>query len=354
MSDRPVTINEVAREAGVSVATVSRVIRDHPDVSEKTRARTQEVIRRLHYRPSALARALVSNRSNTVGLMVADIGNPFFSQLAKSVESAAYALGVRTILCNTSDDPDRELSYLDELLSNRVDGVIQASHYIDSPLIKAAMDNGVNVIAVNRPAFGHGIDTVVLDNLAGARMATQHLIDLGHTRIAHIQGPDFSTNVPERRAGYEAALAANGIPFDDRLVFGGPWEHSTPVEAVHQFVRLQDPPTAVFAADDMFAMVAFGAFLEEGLSVPDDVSIVGFDGTAFANLSMLSLTTIAQDIDYVGSRAVEILIERKSSGLSQSAGSSPVINEVLPPQLVVRRSTSRPRLNRAPRGPTAG
>lgn len=339
MTRRPITINEVAKEAGVSVATVSRVIRDHPDVSEETRARTKAVIERLNYRPSALARALVSNRSNTLGLMVADIGNPFFSELAKSVEAAAYALGVRTILCNTSDDPDRELSYLDELFSSRVDGVIQASHYTNSPLIEAAMNNGVNVVAVNRPAFGVGIDSVVLDNRAGAKMATQHLIDLGHDRIAHIQGPSYSTNVPERRAGYEDALTENGIAFDKELVYEGSWEPDTPVDAVRHFLGLPDAPTAVFAADDMFAMVALGAFLEKGLEVPGDVSIVGFDGTAFANLPMLSITTIAQDIDYVGARAVGILMERVSAGMSQARGDGPVTTEILSPELVVRRST---------------
>lgn len=342
MSDKTVTIHTVAKEAGVSVATVSRVIRDHPDVSEKTRAKVQEVIKRLKYRPSAVARALVSNRSNTLGLMVADIDNPYFSQLAKSVEAAAYAVGIRTILCNTADDPDRELSYLDELLAHRVDGLIQASHYTDSPLIDTAMENEVNVVAVNRPVFGHQIDSVVLDNLAGAQMATQHLIDLGHTRIAHIEGPTYATNVPERRAGYDQALKKNALEIDDELIYLGSWNRSTPIAAVEEFMNLDNPPTAIFAADDMFAMVAYGAYLEKGLKVPDDVSIVGFDGTAIANLGMLNLTTISQDIDYVGTRAVEILVERKATGSIQAAGDTPVITEVLTPKLTVRRSTGPP------------
>lgn len=343
MSRKTVTIRTVAEEAGVSVTTVSRVIRGHPDVSEDTRTHVQQVIAKLKYRPSAVARTLVSNHSNTLGLMVADIDNPYYSQLAKAVEAASYARGVRTILCNTADDPDRELSYLDELLARRVDGIIQASHWFDSPLIDAATESSVNVVAVNRPvAVEKGIDEVIMDNLEGARQATEHLIDLGHERIAHIAGPPMATNHPPRRAGYEKALTDHGLEIDQELIYSGPAERLTPAEAVDAFIDMPSPPTAIFAADDMFAMSALGRYLEQGFRVPEDVSIVGFDGIALGHLGMLSLTTVAQDIDYVGTRAVDILVERSEAGKAQTDEDNEPIRETLAPQLIVRGSTAPP------------
>jgi LacI family transcriptional regulator len=329
------TIATVAEAAGVSIATVSRVVRGHADVHERTRARVLAVIEELGYRPSPLARALVSGRSRTLGLIVSDISNPFYPQLAREVEQSAAAEGWAVVICNTDDDPDVERQCLERLLDQGIGGIIHGSARLDSDAVEVMVKTDVPIVFVNRRPHGSKASYVLADNELGARKLTAHLLDLGHRRIGFIGGPDFACNARERLNGFLAMVEEHG---EDAtvLVATGDFETETGRSVAADWLGDEEQrPTAIIGVNDMVALGAMEAVLAAGLRVPDDVAVAGFDDIELAGSALISLTSVAQHIDEMGRKAVRAVLRLARQPKARRRH----MREVLEPELIVRRST---------------
>lgn len=327
-----VTITDVAREAGVSVSTVSRVIRDHADVNEVTRLRVLRVIRSLGYRPSLIARALVSGRSQTIGLLVSDITNPFYPQLAKSIEQEARKHGYALVICNTDDRKEETERYIERLLEDGIRGVIHASVGSDEPRTLEQLGEDAHVVFANRRPVCPDCNFVVSDNYAGAVALTRHLGELGHRRIGFVSGPAFATNTDERLRGVRDTAAELGI---DVVVAEGDFTPDSGAGAVVRWWNEAVQPTAVIGVNDLVALGVFDALLERALRVPQDVAVAGFDDIQLAEFRMIGLTSVAQHIDEMAVRAVKMLTRL------MSGEPTPENRQVLlRPELIVRQSTA--------------
>jgi LacI family transcriptional regulator len=333
-----VTIHDVARLAGVSAATVSRVLNGagHP-VREDTRRRVLEAARLLDYYPNRLARSLLRRETAVVGLLVPDVSNPYYAAILRGVEDVAHQRGLAVMLCNTDRDPAKQRQALRTLLEHRVDGVIVAGGTLTAADL-ARVDGRVPVVAVGRhPAR---VPCVRVDNVQAARQACRHLLDLGHTRVACLAGPPSSYTARDRVRGYLSALREAGVRPDDGWVV---WSEFTAQGGYAATRQLLDrcPVTAVLACNDQMALGAVRALWEAGLQVPADVSVVGFDDTPAAAVSVPALTTVAVPTYEMGRKTMELLLAlragRRASGV------------VLPAELKVRESTAPPR-----GGPCAG
>lgn len=330
-----VTITTVAEAADVSVATVSRVVRGHEDVRESTRHRVQKVIDDLGFRPSPLARALVSGRASTLGLIVSDLTNPFYPQLAKSVEQEAAQHGVTVLICNTEDDPEITKMHVGRMLDQRIGAIIHGSVGDDETDILAEVGDQAPVVFVNRRPKTPGTSFVVADNQLGARHLTEHLLKQGHRRIGFIGGPANASNAAERLAGFREAMQRFG-PACSATVAEGDFSAATARNHVEAW--LEDPdlrPTAIIGVNDMVATRAMECVVARGLRVPEDVAIAGFDDTQFAASELIALTSVAQHIDDMGRIAVRVAIQ-----MGRSEGRGRAVREVIEPELVVRRSSS--------------
>ena len=331
------TIYKVAQKAGVSVATVSRALNDSGYVSREAKDRVLEAARELDYHMNVNARSLTCGKTYTIALVLPDIGNPFFPAVARGAEDYASDNGYCVILCNTDGNLRKESDYLKMLRSRKVDGVIFAVSVASRSSLNALADDGIAVVLVDRD-LGDSYDIVKTDNIAGAMLATNHLIGLGHTRIAFISGPMPLATSRERLRGYCDALASKGIPFDDGLVTEGDFRMESGHRAMQALLansRSGDGVefTAVFAANDMMAAGAMTALEEEGLRVPADVAVIGYDDINIASVMRPRLSTIAQPKYEMGWIAAETVTRR----MSEPDG--PRLEEVLQPVLVVRDST---------------
>lgn len=327
------TIKQVARLSGVSIKTVSRVINGGDAVSPETLRRVTAAIDRLNYRPNALARGLVTRRSRSIGLVIADIVNPFFPPLVRSVEDTAAAMGYNVILCDTDEHVDRERAAISLLLEKQVDGLILCASRLPASFLREVADGGVPVVLVNRALRHARAAAVMVDAAEGGRRATAHLLDLGHTRIGYLAGPRGSYSHLCRLRGYRRALGSRGIAFDQGLVAGGAASIAAGREAAATLMGLKRPPTALFAFDDLMAIGAMQELRRQGCRVPDDVAIVGFDDIDLAAFVDPPLTTVAQPKAEMGRLAAARLLEM----IESSSPPSPRV-VTLTPELVVRRS----------------
>jgi LacI family transcriptional regulator, galactose operon repressor len=331
---RRVTITTVAKAAEVSVATVSRVVRNHPDVKDTTRERVMQAIEELGFRPSPLARALVSGHSATLGLIVRDMASPFYPELAKVVEHEAGRQGLTVLICGTADDPEVSGNCVRRMLDQRIGAIIHASVGLDEEELVAEVGDQAPVVFVNRRPRMRDASFVVVDNRLGARRLTEHLLAQGHRRIGFIGGPAWASNAAERRAGFLDAMRDLG-PGCESLVSDGDFRLDSGRARAHSLLsRDGRRPTALIGVDDLVAIGAMEAALERGLGVPEDVAIAGFDDTQFASSRLIGLTSVAPHIDQMGRAAV-----RTAMRLSQQGRRRP-IREVIEPSLVVRRSSA--------------
>jgi LacI family transcriptional regulator len=323
---------DVAREAGVSSMTVSRVINGRGAVSPATRQRVLEVIGRLGYRPSGIARGLATKRTGTLGLVVPDVANPFFSDVARGVEHVAYAEGYNVFLCNTEEDPRRELAALESLEEKRVDGLVLCSSRLDEDELRAAVTWYPSVVLVNRRLDGARVQSVLVDDEAGGKLATQHLIRAGHRAIGLLAGPAVSHSGLQRGQGYRAAMSGAG------LVPCPAWvRHCAPVVAgggAATRTLLADSPevTALFCHNDLVAVGAVQACGELGLRVPGDVAVVGYDDIPLSALVTPPLTTCRVPRKELGAEAIRLLMDQIR------CNSAEYDEVVLQPQLIVRES----------------
>jgi DNA-binding LacI/PurR family transcriptional regulator len=326
-------MDDVAREAGVSRALVSLVMRDQPNVSADRRRRVLEVAGRLGYRPNAMARSLASRRTRTVGVVLDDLRNPFFAEIAGGVEELASEVGYQLLLGAGGRLARRERSALATLLEYRVDGVILVSPRMPASAFAAAAAE-IPVVVVGRQVRGADADCVLIDEQHGTGLVLDHLVALGHKRITHVDA-GRGAGGPQRRAAYLRGMKARRLATHARVI-SGDFTEEAGANAARELLAGRELPTAVFAANDMAAAGLLGEFDRAGVTVPGDVSIVGYDNISIAHFAHVSLTTVDQPRTEMGRMALELLLERLERR-------RPRVVRLVEPTLVVRSTTAHPR-----------
>lgn len=306
-----VTRKDVAKRARVSVATVSYVINDGPrPVSEETREKILQAIKELDYHPNMLARSLKTRRTFSIGLVVSDILNPFWSTVAKGAEDAVRSAGYDLILCNSDEDPDRELAYLRILQGKQVDGILLVPTGGNRQFITSIVARGKPLVQLDRRLEGLDVDTVQADNEAGAYEAVRHLIDLGHTRIGLMHPPSHLTPGRGRRRGYEQALIESGLPLKPELMREGSFKEDSGYTLAQEVLALTPPPTALFIGNNRLALGVLRVLKERGLRMPDDIALCVFDDLEYYALMTPSITAVDQPAYEIGQKGVELLLSR--------------------------------------------
>jgi LacI family transcriptional regulator, repressor for deo operon, udp, cdd, tsx, nupC, and nupG len=328
----PISIKDVARAAQVSYSTVSRALADSPRVKPETRLRIQRLAAEMGYFPSFAARSLVTQRTQTIGLVATTIMDLFQAEIIQVVEETALQHGYSVILSHSGKDSEREQTELRALRERHVDGIILISVRSDGHYASAVRGTNIPVVFLNNVRHDECGCAVCVDNLAGGRVVTEHLLALGHRRIGYITGPIVEWDNTERHKGYEQALRARGVAPDPEWVVRGDSSSRSGTDAMRRLLALPRPPTAVFCYNDASALGAMRATHAAGLRIPEDISIAGFDDIDLAAHFEPPLTTVAQPKLDMGVRAVEMI-------LTLLRGEGPVEDSVLPGRLVIREST---------------
>src|SRR5271166_2617302 len=308
----PVTMRQIAERAGVSIGTVSHVINETAKVRLKLRERVIEAIRNMGYQPSALAQGLRKNRTNMLGMVIPDITNPFFPGVVRGVEDVAYKRSFRVILCNADNDPSKEESYVRELRSYKIAGllIIPAAGPGIKAHLRAYGSAAVPVVCIDRVPDGWKGDAVLVANAEGAYLATRHLIQMGHKRLAVIAGPLGLTNAAERLKGFTRALNEARIEIEPEFVQEARFDTTSGYQAALRLLRMLPRPTAIFACNDLMAFGVLQAARELSLRCPEDLSIAGFDSLEFTKFTDPSLTSVYQPGYQLGATAARLLFQR--------------------------------------------
>lgn len=356
--DRQPTIRDVAKAAGVSVATASRALGNYGRVSEETRARVVAATETIGYRPNSLARSMITRRTNTVGVVCADISSPFFAGVVRGITDRARAAGLDVLLVNTDEDVATEREAIALLMEKRVDGlIVSAADVCEVDHLAAAQDRGTPVVLIDRLSSRLRADTVTVDDVRATEEAVRHLLDQGHRRIAilaelripreadwsHLLGPDLDRDrgtlnaSAARLLGYLRAHRAAGVPVEPGLVARtGGYDVVGATRAAHAMLARPDRPTALVTIDNVMTVGGFRAVRELDLQVPEDLSFVGFDNLDWTTLVQPPLTLVEQPVHEIGKRAAECLIER----IAGDDREPQVV--MLPTSFLVRGSTAPP------------
>jgi LacI family transcriptional regulator len=341
------TVKEVAKYAGVSAASVSRALSGSAGVRDAVRSRILEAAQNLSYRPNRAARDLRVRSSRAVGVLIPDIENPFFTSLVCGIEEVLGKTDFSLLLASYNESPEKEARRLEVFRADGVGGLIFAASRAPSGLYAELAGAGIPLVAVSRDIARLPVDHVTVANQDGAYAATSHLVQLGHKRIALINGPLVFTTARDRQAGYKNALREAGMTVDERLIVHGAFKQSAGYASMRQLLDLPDPPSAVFAASNLLTLGALQAIHELNLSIPDEIAIVGFDEMPWAMSLRPPLTTVAQPAFEVGRTAAELLLARLRDP------SLPRRQVVLETTLIVRSSCGFESKNTSP-APLAG
>jgi LacI family transcriptional regulator len=313
------TIKDIAREAGLNISTVSRALNNAYGVNEQTRSHVIAVAARLGYQPNRVARSLVTGQSHSLALVVSDIRNPFFAEVARGAEDAARAGGHDLILCNSDFSADKQMQYVGSLLEKRIDGILMNSvSSLDRKQQEQLAICGIPIVLLNRADPGKSFSTVCADNEAGGALVAQYLLRLGHHNIGHLTGPRHHGNMTDRARGFLRALQNSGMKIKPVILYG---ENSFQggYRLAVQLLSQKPRVTAIFAANDVMAFGAVRAILEAGLDIPGDISIIGFDNIELSSVMHVPLTTIHQPKYKIGHAAVEVLLHL----VGRSSGTAP-------------------------------
>lgn len=332
------TSRDVAIEAGVSQATVSRALRGDPRVAPATRERVVKAAAALGYTPNLLARGLVTEKTSTVGVVVADLTNPFYPYLLRSLHDAFNLAGYRLVLFAERTDNRDGREHLSQLLDRSLDGVLIATATLESQTVEFLTDRGMPVVLVVRYVDGLDVDRVIADNVAGGRLAAQYLVDAGHTRIGAIFGPANTSTARDREKGFRQGLEEAGIPFLEDLRRDGNYSHQSGHQWGLDLLTRDDRPTALLGGNDVVTFGVIDAAHRLGLSVPKDVSILGFDDIPMAAWEVFSLSTVRQPFSDMAFAAATMLVDR----IEGAGDSIPARNEVYPVSLVKRDTVAAP------------
>lgn len=332
------TIKDIARLANVSHSTVSRALAGSSLVTPETAKLIRKIADQTGYRPSAAARSLVTSRSATIGVVVTTIADPFAAEVVQGIEDAATEHNYSVILANSNAQPEREVKVVRSFEERRVDGIIVTSSRVGASYAKTLSQTRVPIVLLNNQHPSEFMHSVMIDNFEASRALTEHLLQLGHRRIAYIGDRDGYQSDAERAGGYRAALEKAGIKLARRYMAQGDGRPEEGAAAVRALLGQDHPPTAIFCYNDMTALGALAAISERGLTVPDDVSVAGFDDLFVARYATPPLTTVRQPMKEMGRMALETLVRLCEGGASQ-----PIVK--VAGELIVRNSTAPPREN---------
>lgn len=331
-------MRDVAAHAGVSVATVSRALSGGSGrVTADTLERVQRFAGELGYHPNHLARHMRSGSSRLLAFVIGDVSNPFFTEIVRGYEDVAQRHGYSLVLANTDESPTREAGILDLMGAERAAGVVLASTNQAPDALRKLQSLRIPIVAIDRRIDGVETDVVAVDNDTAAHEAVEHLIRLGHRRLAMITGPDWASSTGERLGGYERALREHRIPKSAVMIRRGDLRESGGHEMTMELLKLEEPPTAIFSANNLTTLGCLRALRRLGVRVPDEVSLIGFDDFPGADLVEPPVTVVQQPTYQLGARAAEMLIERIRHP------QAPVRELLLSAHLVVRGTTASPR-----------
>jgi len=327
------TIKDVAALAGISYTTVSHVVNKTRPVSEEVRIKVEAAIKKLDYVPSAVARSLKAKTTATIGLLVPNSLNPYFAELARGIEDYCERNGYCVILCNSDDNPDKQRSYLRVLLEKRVDGLIVASTGGDGDFAEGLAAVRTPMVIVDRGLDGVDADLVRIDHEYGAYLATRHLLELGHTDIATIGGPDGTSVAQMRLAGFTRALEEAGVQVAPGRLLQSDFTSTGGYNAASILLEGQ-PPSAIFAGNDMIGIGVLRAAAERNIRVPSELSVIGFDDIQMSRYVYPALTTVGQSILQLGEMAAEVLLRRIATPALATD------QRIVTPSIVLRESTA--------------
>jgi len=333
---RPVTIKDIAKQLNISPSTVSRALRDHPDISPETKKAVNNLAKELDYHPNSIAQSLQKRRTNLIGVIVPEIKHDFFSAAISGIEEIAYRAGYAIIVSQSNENYEREVVNVRALLSNRVAGLLISisQSTANSDHFKLLERQKTPFVFFDRVCEDVNTSKVVVDDFDGAYTATEHLIKKGYQRIAHLAGPKHISISKKRLEGYKSALNENNMLFDERLVVYGGFNEEEGRLGFQRLFQLEQMPDAIFAVNDPVAIGAFEKIKEHGFKIPEDIALVGFSNNPVTRLIEPSLTTISQPAYEVGKRAAKLLIEQIKSGENFIPR-----KEVLKTELIIRNST---------------
>jgi LacI family transcriptional regulator len=330
------TMRDVAEMVGVSKQTVSAVINNKPGITQETRDRVLAAIEELGYRPDSIARSLATGRTHTIAFIASDVSAPFIGRLAVAAEDYAYSCGYSLVLYNTHDDMGREAAHFTAAVQRGVDGVLFISATDQNTGLDVLQETGIPSVAIDRvPVPYHG-PSVTLDNLETGCLAAEHLLSLGHTRIAHISGPQSVQMSRDRLRGFHQVLEAQGVLAGLSVEAADTWDYQAGCDAMRRILDNGHSPTAIFAAGDALAIGAMCAIREAGLRIPEDISVVGVDDLDLAAFQHPPLTTIRQSITELAVLGLQLMFDLLDGNKPDQ------MNIVMEPVLVVRQSTSAP------------
>lgn len=327
------TIKDIARQAGVAPSVVSRALNNKYGVKEETKELIQKIAREMDYYPNTAARSLVTRKTGTIGVMMADISEPYYSQIIKGMEFVASQTGYTLLFSNSYESVERNRVLQKMIFSERVDGlVIVGSNIQEKNFVMTLLEQEIPFVLIERNFSDPRVNCIWVDNIEGAYLATKHLIDKGHSKIAHIAGNFYYQVALDRIEGYKKALNEAGIGFSEELIASGNFISKDAYEAMKELLRHQC--SAVFVANDAMAYGALQAISEAGLVVPDDIAVIGFDDLEFSALTNPPLTTIRQPRHEMGKKSLEILNSVLQGERIEEAG----VKICLKADLVIRRS----------------
>jgi LacI family transcriptional regulator len=329
----PTTLADIARALGVSKMTVSRAINNHPEISPETRARILDAAQRMNYRPNQFARALMTNRSYLLGVIVPDLMHSYFAEICRGVETIAKPLGYQNLICSTDEDAANEEAEVEALLP-RTDGLILASSASleESKFYKRLTRERAKIVLIDRQLEGIKCPSVTTDDVKVGSLATEHLLSLGHRRVGHLKGTVAST-AALRFEGYRKALAKHRVAFDSALVRDCGFTEADGYRAMKEWISEGDFPSAIFAANDPAAIGAMNAIAEAGLNIPEDIAIVGGGNIHYGDMLRVPLTTVAWSTAEMGQAAARLVIDlvEGKRGIKEQ-------HVIVEPELVVRAS----------------
>jgi len=331
------TIKDIARMANVSHTTVSRALNDKSRIKNETKEKILAIARELKYQPNFIARSLVIKKTKTLGLVITHIANPFYTELAQGIEATVRGLGYSIIFCSTHSDLSAEKHYIDMLRSKGVDGIIFTSAHMGDPNIIGLAEEEFPIILVNRrtyhPMVREKVDYVGVNNIGGGYLAVEHLIKLGHKRIGIIGGSSESSVGFERLEGGKKAFATYGFEMKGDYFLEGDFLKGSGYQGGKKFLKMSEPPTGIFATNDYMALGTYQAIVEEGIKIPEEIALIGFNDIEFTSMKGIELTTIGQKKYEMGTLAVKTLVERIEGGKV-----GPPKEIILEPELIIRKT----------------
>ncbi|MHB1376840.1 MAG: LacI family DNA-binding transcriptional regulator [Candidatus Humimicrobiaceae bacterium] len=336
-----IRIKDIAEKLNISESTVSRALANHPRISAKTKAQVLGIAKKFNYRPNLIAKSLKIRSTKTVGLIIDDITNPFYPEIVKGCEEVANKNGLNIILCNSDYNQEKEDKYINILLSKRVDGVLLMPAGKKLPIIDLFREANTPLVFIDiKPSDKINVSCVYTDQEYGAYIATKYLIELGHKKIALINGPENFSSCKQLESGYLKALSEHNIPLNNKLLKVFDLKSTGAYEVVKNIIKLrkEDCPTAALFISDITAVAAYNAIYEAGLAIPEDFSIIGNDDILTAKNFFPPLTTIAHPKYEIGKKAMEILISELKESKAHSFNQIRYI-----PELIVRKSSAPPR-----------